>query len=203
MPIDDGVIKFNYNLKPGKSIEEDDFLLLEKWRTLLFSMSLIGEYKAEKIGYGNISKRLSTGLNEFVITGSQTGRFASLKSEQYCKVIKCDLEKSKILAIGPIAPSSESLTHYAIYQDCPQISFVFHVHHDELWEKMLEDRMDKTDKSISYGTIKMAMATKELIQNKRSGIFVMEGHQGGVISYGESAEQAGSLLLDTYKIVKD
>ena len=105
-------------------------------------------------------------------------------------------------ALGPIAPSSESLTHFAIYHSCPQVNFIFHVHHSELWKYMLENQFDKTPENINYGTQEMADAAKACIKNKSQGIFVMAGHEDGIISYGKTAEEAGKILLDTLKSSK-
>lgn len=194
----EGVIKFKFNLKMASPIKENLFLDLEKWRAILFKMGLIGEYPIEKVGYGNLSKKISS-TNEFIITGTQTGKLAHLSGQEYTKVIKCDLNKMAIDAIGPIAPSSESLTHYAIYSSCPQINYVFHVHHKDLWNYMLKNGFDQTDKSVNYGTHEMAIEAQRCIGKKGSGIFAMAGHDEGIISYGKTAEEAGKIILDTLK----
>lgn len=198
---DEGVIKFQYTLKKSAALKEPDYIELEKWRTILFRMGLIGEYKIEKVGFGNLSKRVSQN-HQFVITGTQTGKYPNLNGSQYTKIVKCNLDKMTVEATGPIAPSSESLTHYAIYEQAPQINFVFHVHHTELWNYMIDNDMDSTPEHIDYGTKEMATFTSSLISGKKYGIFVMKGHQDGVISYAQSAEDAGKILLDTLKLAK-
>jgi hypothetical protein len=45
----------------------------------------------------------------------------------------------------------------------------------------------------------MAQAASDLLFNKTSGIFVMKGHDDGIISYGTSAEEAGRIILDLYR----
>ena len=64
---------------------------------------------------------------------------------------------------------------------------------------MIDKNMDSTSESISYGTIEMADEAKKCIGNKKSGVFVMKGHQDGIISYGTSIEEAGRIILDTFK----
>lgn len=196
--LDEGVIKFKYNLKLGAPIEKDSYIELEKWRVILFKMGLIGEYPIEKVGYGNLSKKLNT-ANQFVITGTQTGRFAHLTGMHYTKVTKCDLKKMSVEAMGPIAPSSESLTHFAIYSTCNQINTIFHIHNESLWNYMIENDLDATGENVSYGTQEMADAVKDCIGSKTSGVLVMKGHQDGIISYGTSAEEAGKIILETIK----
>lgn len=197
--LDEGVIKFKFTLKKAPPLEERSYIELEKWRVILFKMGLIGEYPEEKVGYGNLSRKIAGTLGEFIITGTQTGRFPHLNGLQYTRVIKCNLGKMNVEAAGPIAPSSESLTHFAIYDSCPQINAIFHVHSKQLWQYMLDQNMDATGDDISYGTSQMAQEAKRCIGNKKSGIFAMKGHEDGVISYGASIEEAGKIILDVFK----
>lgn len=194
---DEGVIKFKFTLKRAPAPEMNQVIALEKWRALFFKLGLIGEYPTEKIGYGNLSSRLTK--KAFLITGTQTGHLAHLQAHHYTKVIECDLKKGSVTAEGLIPPSSESLTHYGIYEANPSIQFVFHVHHQALWKMLMEGPYDFISEDIAYGTQEMAQAASELLSNKSSGIFVMKGHEDGVISYGTSAEEAGKNILDFYR----
>jgi hypothetical protein len=58
---------------------------------------------------------------------------------------------------------------------------------------------DSIEEDIPYGTQEMAQAASDLLFNKTSGIFVMKGHDDGIISYGTSAEEAGRIILDLYR----
>jgi len=194
---DEGVIKFKLTLKRAPAPEQAQFIALEKWRALFFKLGLIGEYPNEKIGYGNLSYRLNK--KSFIITGSQTGHLAHLQAHHYSKVIDCDLKKGSVTAEGLIPPSSESLTHFGIYEANPTIQCVFHVHHTELWEMLQSGNFDSISEDIRYGTQEMANAASELLVNKSSGIFVMKGHEDGIISYATSPEEAGKNLLELYR----
>ncbi len=194
---DDGVIKFKFTLKRAPAPEMNQVIALEKWRALFFKLGLVGEYPNEKIGYGNLSLRINQ--RGFLITGSQTGHLAHLQSHHYTKVIECDLKKGSVTAEGMIPPSSESLTHYGIYQANPSIQCIFHVHHSELWKIMLNGPYDAIPEDVCYGTQEMASAAKEIIDGKTSGIFVMKGHEDGIVSFGTNAEEAGKLILDVYR----
>lgn len=197
--LDEGVIKFKFTLRKAPPLDEASYIELEKWRVILFKMKLIGEYQSEQLGYGNLSRKIAGTENEFIITGTQTGKYANLSGLQYTKVLKCNLPKMNVEAAGPIAPSSESLTHSAIYNACPHINAIFHVHSNKLWQYMIDQSMDATSELVSYGTQEMADDAKRCIGNKKSGVFVMKGHQDGVIAYGTSIEEAGKILLDTFK----
>ena len=193
----DGVIKFKLTLKRAPAPEQAQFIALEKWRVLFYKLGLIGEYPNEKIGYGNLSSRLPK--KAFIITGSQTGHLAHLQAHHYTKVIDCDLKKGLVSAEGLIPPSSESLTHYGIYEANPAIQYVFHVHHPKLWEILQNGDCDYISEDIQYGTQEMANAAYTLLANKTSGIFVMKGHEDGIISYATTADDAGKNLLELYR----
>lgn len=198
----EGVIKFKFTLKMTPAIEESLFLELEKWRVILFKLNFIGEYPTEKVGFGNTSRRVATGADSFIISGTQTGKFSNLKGHQYTRVTKCDLKKMSLEASGPIAPSSESLTHYSIYHSCPNINFIFHIHNSNLWNFMLNNAYPQTKKETPYGTFEMAQEVKSLIANKDQGIIAMAGHEDGIISFGRSSEEAGKIILETLKSSK-
>lgn len=194
---DEGVIKFKLTLKRAPAPEMAQVIALEKWRALFFKLGLIGEYPIDKIGYGNLSSRLYR--KTFIITGSQTGHLAHLQAHHYSKVIECDLKKGSVTAEGLIPPSSESLTHFGIYEANPSIQYVFHVHHQKLWEMLKAGAFDSVEESVAYGTQEMAETAAKLLENKTSGIFVMKGHEDGIISYGSTAEEAGRIILDLYR----
>lgn len=194
---DEGVIKFKLTLKRAPAPEMNQVIALEKWRALFFKLGLVGEYPSEKIGYGNLSSRLTK--KTFIITGSQTGHLAHLQAHHYSKVTDCDLKRGSVTAEGLIPPSSESLTHYGIYQANPAIQYVFHVHHRELWNMLVSGPFEFIDEDIPYGTQEMAEAAAAVMSGKNSGVFVMKGHEDGIISYGATAEEAGKIILDLYR----
>lgn len=195
---DEGVIKFKLTLKRAPAPEMNQVIALEKWRALFYRLGLIGEYPNEKIGYGNLSSRLQKKV--FIITGSQTGHLPHLQAHHYTKVIDCDLKKGQVTAEGLIPPSSESLTHFGIYEANSQIQCVFHVHHSDLWNLLKNDPdVDAISSEVSYGTAEMAEAAQDLLKEKSSGIIVMKGHEDGIIGFGTSAEETGKLILEVYR----
>jgi ribulose-5-phosphate 4-epimerase/fuculose-1-phosphate aldolase len=193
---DEGVIKFKLTLKRGPAPEQPLVIALEKWRALFYKLGLIGEYPNEKIGFGNLSSRLD---KAFIITGSQTGHLPHLQPHHYTKVTACDLKKGSVTAAGLIPPSSESLTHFAIYEANASVNYVFHVHHQKLWNLMIAGDYDAIPESVGYGTTEMARAAQKLMQDRSNGIFVMKGHEDGVIAYGTTAEEAGRNILELYR----
>jgi hypothetical protein len=204
-PIDDGVIKYDRaRYEKSEPLSTDEFRDLEKWRDTLHKLKLIGEYLPEKIGYGNLSARKNylsfykTENPQFIISGTQTGGLETLDGRSYTRVLDFNLEENWAKVLGPLEASSEALTHAAVYQSSSQIQCVFHIHSSPIWKGMIESNYPATAADIPYGTIDMANEVQRLIKNKNSGILVMKGHEDGVISFGESYEDAGRLILEVY-----
>lgn len=196
--IDDGVIKYDRsNFTHSGPLEEILWSELEEWRVKLFKLNLIGEYPTEKVGFGNLSKLIEWKSHaNFIITGTQTGKFSNLTGEHYTLVDGYDLEMMKLNQVGPIEASSEALTHAAVYESNKDITTVFHIHSTKIWEKMIEDQYDATPAEVPYGTQEMATCVGKLINGRSSGLIVMKGHQDGVIAYAESLDHCGKLILE-------
>lgn len=204
--IDDGVIKYDRsNFTHCGPIDLVEYCDLEYWRNKLYCINLIGEYKEAGVGFGNLSKlhnyapiHLSL-VPQFVITGTQTGKYANLDGKFYTRVLDYDVDHLKIKMMGPIEASSEALTHAAIYAYNPKIRAIFHIHSSEIWLGMIKDKAHHTASDIPYGTVEMAKATQKCIEGQDFGVFCMHGHEDGVVAFGRSLEEAGELTLELYK----
>ncbi len=189
-----GVIKFNCNWIKEDPMDAGLLLDLNLWREKMFALGFIGVYE-DGIGYGNMSIRFRG--NQFIITGSATGKLKHLTSRHFTKVTSYDLEKNSLTAAGPILASSESLTHAVIYEHDKNVNAVIHIHNMGLWKKLM-NKMPTTNKNIEYGTPAMA---KEIIRlfdetNLRTQkILVMSGHEEGVIAFGKNLNEAGNVLF--------
>jgi len=98
---------------------------------------------------------------------------------------------------GAAIPSSESLTHAAIYESDRSISAVIHCHDSDLWATVL-DRAPATSKCVAYGTPEMAYEIMRLfkISDVRSRkILSMAGHEGGIVTFGKNLEDAFDVLI--------
>lgn len=200
-----GVIKFQLEFRKAPPVGVDVLREVNGWRKILYQLGLIGRDpdRYGGFGYGNISRRLGSGRpghRPFVITGSQTGGLAELSGQHYAKVLACDPRRNLVKAEGPIRPSSEAITHSMIYDFDPYARFVMHVHSNEIWQKADLLNLPKTGRRASYGTPEMAEEVERLFLEarvKRSRIFVMDGHEDGVISFGRTAERAAAVLLSS------
>ncbi len=204
--IDDGVIKYDRsNFSQCGALFSEEYMPLEYWRKKLYQMNLIGEYPEVHIGFGNMSFLqdyscyFKSAHPQFIITGTQTGKYADLNGSQYTRVLDYQINELKIQMMGTIEASSEALTHAAIYESNPNIKAVFHIHSNDIWKKMIEDKSDFTAAHIPYGTVEMAHATQECIKGHDSGVFCMHGHEDGIVIYAESLEEAGRLTQELYQ----
>lgn len=193
--MDEGYIKFRANWTKTAPLLPDLIQDINYWRNEMYQMGLIGAYE-NGIGFGNISYRLNK-EGQFLISGSATGNYKKLTHEHYAKVLSFDLHKNTLACEGAILASSESMSHAVIYQECPAINAVIHVHHLELWKKLL-NQVPTTDLSAAYGTPEMAYSIIGLLKNTNlleQKIFVMEGHEEGIFVFGETLAAAAAVIL--------
>ena len=98
---------------------------------------------------------------------------------------------------GTAIPSSESLTHAAIYESDPSTSALIHCHDSGLWATLL-DRAPITSKSVAYGTPEMAYEIMRLFKGtdlRSRKILVMAGHEGGIVTSGQNFEEACDVVM--------
>ncbi len=194
--MEEGYIKFKANWEQSPPLPRRFFKDLNKWRDKLYELELIGAYD-NGIGFGNISKRFDK-KGRFIISGSGTGNYSSLSPRHYSLVTEVDIANNQLQCKGPVIASSESMSHAVIYRECPGVKGVIHVHSMDLWEKLLH-RVPTTDKKATYGTPEMAGSIIDLLRNsdlREQKILVMEGHEEGIFTFGDTLDEAGEVLLN-------
>ena len=201
----EGVIKFALAFTAGAAIGGEIFQELNAWRRIFHQMDLIGQDSGRYggLGFGNISRRYMDDRNPdaFLITGSQTAHLDRLSAEHYVLVHECDITTNRVIAEGPIKPSSEALTHGAVYQGDRDINAVVHVHSPEIWNNVARLQVPFTDTQAPYGTPEMARQIQNLLDARGStpGVIVMKGHADGVVSYGPDLNAASAVLISLYQ----
>ena len=194
----DGVIKYKFDFKQTKPLKLSQYEAIETLRKRLYSLKLIGIH--EGIGYGNISQKNNDCT--FVVTGTQTGHLASLQGEHYTLIEAYDDRDFYLKSSGMIKPSSESLTHGTIYNLHDDIKAVIHIHSKALWNFMLQNSYLKTE-DVPYGTQEMIDEVNRIystINPLENTLFVMSGHEDGVIIFGSSLNEAEQTL---YSLIAD
>ena len=188
-------VKFTYqrarpDIAPFEALAE-----LNACRRKLLELRLIG-VDPSGIGFGNVSIR-DGATRDFFITGSATGGLPELTPADCVRVVAYDFARNWLCYEGAAIPSSESLTHAAIFESDPTISAVIHCHDSVLWRTRL-DRVPTTSKAIAYGTPEMAYEITRLftVSDVRSReIFVMAGHEGGIVTFGKNLEDAFDVVM--------
>ena len=194
----EGYVKYTAKHTISPAIEAPDWARLNDARTHLHSFGLVGVTQGG-IGFGNVSIRYRG--NEFLISGTATGALPELTPREYCLVSAFDLEQNQVVTSGPIQASSESMTHGAVYQSCPKVNCVIHIHSRKIFDAMLKERYACTPKDAEYGTPQIALAIGKCIRESgmdEEGQIVLAGHDEGVIAYGPTVVRALDLILELY-----
>jgi len=195
MNLTDGIIKFNFQWLIKDLSEWDKLSELIYYRNLLAKGGSIGVYR-NGISYGNISIRFNAS-NKFIISGSGTGKIKVAGRKHFSLVSAADIKKNKIKCEGNTAASSESLTHYVIYKLSKSNNCVIHIHNLNLWKRLF-NKVPTTSGDIPYGTPEMADEIKRLWKEmnlKNDNIFVMGGHEEGIVVFGKNLKDTYDLLM--------
>ena len=194
--IDEGVIKFRCTWIEQPPLPAWRIEGLDAWRQRLYDAGLVGYDADAQVGYGNLSMR-DPESRAILVTGTQTGHLATLGSEHYTLLTDYDIEGNHVTCKGPIQASSESMTHLALYELGEVCNAVVHVHDERAWRALM-DRVPTTAPEVAYGTPEMARELQRLYREDklaRVRVAVMHGHEGGLISFGEDLDAAGSVML--------
>ena len=205
---DEGVLKFRAHhrqeaLEAGRYAEVVCTLIA--WREILSLTRLVGRDPAlyGGFGYGNVSARVGAPSRPrrqraFLVSGTQTSGRRCMSLDDFCVVERYDERGNEVASRGLVMPSSESLTHGAIYDLGSHVRFVFHAHSPVLWRRARELRLPTTDPAVAYGTPEMAAEVGRLHRSTALAeirLFAMGGHEDGVVAFGKTAEDTGQVLL--------
>lgn len=200
MAKNEGVIQFHLDHQTTDPLPISDVKDLAAWRRILYLLGLIGQDPARYggFGFGNISRSMDQeGEGGFIISGSQTGHLPEMDGRHWAVVSHWDITGNRIASRGPVRPSSESLAHAALYEQNQAIGAVIHVHSPQIWHWGLGTGKPSTPAQAACGTVEMATAAGELLNqldSKDQGLFVMQGHEDGVLVFGRDLKDAGLLL---------
>lgn len=194
----EGVVKYRLDYIPAPPEAFPGFARLNAWRVLLHRLGLIGQDPARYggLGYGNLSRRLEG--ETFFITATQTGHLPLLQPEHYVRVLSASLYDNALRAQGTASPSSEALTHAALYAADAHIRFVIHVHCPEIWRQAGPLHLSVIPAEYAYGTPELARRAGEMAAAcGLPGLLVMGGHEDGVLAFGAELSPTAGFLIDT------
>lgn len=198
--IDEGYIKFNCEwIKQKVEFISSEISVAAKYRDKLYEKGLIGMFD-NGIGFGNLSYREKITGN-IVITGSQTGGIENIDDESFTRVLTFDIDLNYCKCEGFTKASSETLSHAVIY-NIPEVNAVIHIHNLEMWNFFL-DKLPTTPKYAEFGSVELANEIGKLVEQTGSeGVFVMGGHEEGIIAYADNISKAYDLLMNSFDEMK-
>lgn len=201
----EGVIKYRLVFTESAPLVDHNYSALDYWHRVFKQAGVLGQdpQRYGGLGFGNISQRVFG--DYFLISGTQTGQKSTLLPEDYALVTGFDIQGNTVEARGAIKPSSEALTHAAIYNLDKSIEFVFHVHCPEIWRARDRLGLIQTAADVHYGSPAMASEIAHLFaQGLFDGekILAMAGHEDGIIGFGETAEEAGQCIVSQLGTLK-
>jgi L-fuculose-phosphate aldolase len=174
-------IKFE-NTILGCELPEDDRLEeLKYWCRVFHEKGLAPPYEGGS--YGNLSFRVSEKDESFVITASQSS-LGLTEDDRFVTVPKVDLEKEIVYSMGKRMPSSESMLHYAVYRQRPDVMAVFHGHSSDISRKAC---VPVSAREEPYGSIELVQSVLEVLDGNH--FIQMKNH--GFLALGETIEEAG------------
>ena len=188
-------IKFSCEPLAHEIASFSELAKLNAYRRKLLDLRLIG-VDPNGIGFGNLSVRDGATKN-FFITGSATGGIHKLILANCAKVVAYDFERNQVRYEGSAIPSSESLTHAAIYESDARAGAIIHCHDSKLWAALL-NQASTSWRAAEYGTPELAYAIMQLfkrseVQSRK--IVVMAGHEGGIVTFGADLGEAFAVLM--------
>ena len=185
-------IKFSCERVAAEITSFEGLAELNAHRRKLRQLGLIG-VDPNGIGFGNLSVR-DGATDNFYITGSATGGRRELTLADCAKVVACDFERNCVRYEGSALPSSESLSHAAIYKSDVTAGAVIHCHDSKLWAAVLNEA-PTTSKAADYGTAEMANEIVQLFtRTDVPKIIAMAGHEAGILTFGKDLEEAFAAL---------
>lgn len=195
----EGVVRFDLRFRPAAAPPRAFVEPLRVWRQRLMAVGLVGQDPARYggHGFGNLSLRHREHANAFIITGTQSGHLRELTAADFAVVTDVDVIANRVVAHGGRQPSSEAMTHAAIYAACAPANCVFHVHSPHIYTHARDPGVGRTPAGVDYGTPAMATAMRTLLagRHRLPDVFVMTSHTDGVIAFGRTPDETGSILL--------
>ncbi|MDD2769186.1 MAG: class II aldolase/adducin family protein [Methylococcus sp.] len=193
----EGITRYRLDFTPAPPPLPESIRELNAWRSIMRRLGLNGldPLRYGGLAYGNVSLRLPGEQIRFLVSGTGTGGLAHLDPSNYCEVVGFDLEANKLSARGLIPPSSEALTHAAVYRAGPDWHCVIHAHSPEIWRRALQLDLPATSAEIEYGTPEMALAVQALAAESGIPLIAMAGHLDGIIAYGRTVEATARILI--------
>jgi len=141
---------------------------------------------------GNMSHRYGSG---YVIT-STGSNLGSLEKDELVYVERCHIDREEVYYYGPKEPSSETLMHWLIYSERPEIDVIMHAHDEAATRtELLSGKIEETEREEPYGSLALARLAIESFK-KAKELIVLKNH--GYVAVGQDLDSACDLIIQTH-----
>lgn len=144
---------------------------------------LIGDSGLSVGSGGNLSIRIPGGM----LVTSTGSKLDDLHPDEI--IFVPEATRDNVYFVGSKGPSSESVNHWTIYQEMPEVKSVAHVNVGTSESK----NIPSTPEEIPYGTIELGLAMIPLF--KHANAIFLKDH--GVVTIGQSLSEAVKLLIES------
>lgn len=179
-------VKFTTTMLSDGAPEDPRLAQLKQWCSFYHQHHLAPPYPGGS--YGNLSFRQQPDALSFMITGTCMGLKENLQNHQFVQVERCDMAEKIVYARGCRKPSSESMLHYAIYQQRPDVQAIFHGHGEVIMQQAEAKGWPITHQAEPYGTTALVESVLEVLGTNH--LVIMRGH--GFLILGTSLQDAGT-----------
>jgi L-fuculose-phosphate aldolase len=177
-------------LKCGSTFAFDERLAqLNTWAFILAGLGLTPVHQGG--AYGNQSYR--SGESSLIITKSGMIPETDLMLENYVLIERFDKQGGTFHTKGVSNPSSESILHYSIYREFPDVGAIMHGHSKLLEQYATDLAIPVTTTFQPYGTSDLAESAVDLLQSG-TGFILLKNH--GFVATGKDIDATGNLVLD-------
>lgn len=168
--------------------------LLNTWVFILAGLGLTPVHQGG--AYGNQSYR--SGENSLIITKSGMIPEMDMMPENYVLIEAFDKQSGTFYSKGVSNPSSESLLHYSIYKEFPDVGAIMHGH-SRLIEQYATDLAIPVTRTFQpYGTAALAESAVDLLKSG-TGFILLKDH--GFVATGRDIDATGNSILDYYAML--
>lgn len=152
-------------------------------REFIDNGKLIGKSGLAVGSGGNLSMRVPGGM----LVTSTGSALDNLKPDEIIFVIEAD--RDHVYFVGSKGPSSESVNHWTIYKEMPNVKAIAHVNVGAKTDKNIVT----TPEEIPYGTIELGYGMIPLF--KQANVIMLKDH--GVVAIGPNLTEATKLLVES------
>jgi ribulose-5-phosphate 4-epimerase/fuculose-1-phosphate aldolase len=180
----------------GNSIPADSRIdELRKWCKIFHAKNLAPFYPGGT--HGNMSFRVKPGKSNMVITAARTSFAEYLTDDSFFTIESVDFKNLTVHASGASnrEPSSETLLHFAIYQQRTDVQAILHGHCEPITKNAEKLNIPTTKEFVESGNMLIVESVLDILENHQ----FIEIKDHGFLSFGSTITEAGDLAMKMFE----